>query len=79
MSGWTRTLHPAERQYLLDAARGYTATQSAKRHGVSYNTVTTSLANAKAALGAFNIAHAVALAMAFGEFGHHDVLGRKQP
>lgn len=68
-----RTLHPAERKYLLDAARGYTAQQTAKRHLVATSTVNTALKRAKAALNARNITHAVSLALAAGEFSHADV------
>lgn len=63
-----RRLHPAERRYMLDTARGFTAQQTAERHGVSRNTVNTSLKRAKAALGASNIAHAVALCIRYNEF-----------
>lgn len=72
-SGRTRALYPAERKYLLDAARGYTAQQTARRHLVSKNTVDTSLKRSKAALGARNITHAVSLALAAGEFTTEDV------
>lgn len=71
--GHVRTLYPAERKYLLDAARGYTAQQTAKRHLVSKNTVDTSLKRAKAALGARNITHAVSLALDTGEFTTEDL------
>lgn len=76
ISGRQRTLHPAERKYLLDAARGWTAAQSARMHGVSLNTVNSGLKRGKAALGAANITHAVALCLALGEFTGDDV--RKQ-
>lgn len=71
--GHIRTLYPAERKYLLDAARGYTAQQTARRHLVSKNTVDTSLKRAKAALGARNITHAVSLALDTGEFTTKDL------
>jgi DNA-binding CsgD family transcriptional regulator len=70
-----RALHPAERKYLLDAARGYTAQQTAKRYGVSTNTVNTALKHGKTALGARNIAHAVSLCLVLGEWAPSDVLG----
>lgn len=72
-SSHARALYPAERKYLLDAARGYTAQQTARRHLVSKNTVDTSLKRAKAALGARNITHAVSLALAAGEFTTEDL------
>ncbi|ALO79379.1 hypothetical protein [Streptomyces phage phiSAJS1] len=72
-SSHIRALYPAERKYLLDAARGYTAAQTAKRHLVSKNTVDTSLKRAKAALGARNITHAVSLALDTGEFTTKDL------
>ncbi len=70
-----RALHPAECKYVLDAARGLTAAETARKHGVSVNTVNSSLANAKEALFAHTIAHAVALALAFGEFTANDIGG----
>lgn len=73
MSSRKRALHPAERKYLLDAARGLTAAQSAHLHQVSVNSVNDSLKRGKAALGARNITHAVALCMALGEFSGSDV------
>ena len=71
--GHTRALHPAERRYLLDAARGLTAAESARKQQVTVNTVNTGLKRAKAALGARNITHAVALCLALGEFTAYDV------
>lgn len=70
-----RALYPVERMYLLEAARGLTAQQTAKKHDRSVNTVNTSLKSAKAALNADNIAHAVALAIVYGEFGRDEILG----
>lgn len=71
--GHARALHPAERKYLLDAARGLTAAESAAKQVVTVNTVNTGLKRAKAALGARNITHAVALCLALGEFTGYDV------
>lgn len=71
----TRMLTPKERLYLLDAARGLTAQQSAHRQGVSINTAVTMLTRAKAALGAVNITHAAALAVANGEINATDLRG----
>lgn len=65
--GRIRALTPTERLYLLDAARGYTAEQTARRQFRSINTVKTLLRNARAALGARTIAHAVALALTYGD------------
>ncbi|QBZ73526.1 helix-turn-helix DNA binding domain protein [Streptomyces phage Mischief19] len=73
MSGRQRSLYPAERRYMLDAARGLTAQQSARQHSVSVNTVNTTLKRAKLALGASNIAHAVALSFLYGEITKGDV------
>lgn len=67
------SLHPAERKYLLDAARGYTAQQTARRHLVSVNTVNTAFKRAKAKLDAGNITHAVSRALASGEFTSDDL------
>lgn len=73
MNGRTRALYPSERKYMLDAARGLTAAESARRHQVSTNTVNSGLKRGKAALGADNIAHAVALCLVLGEFTGDDV------
>lgn len=59
-------LTTCEKKYMLDAAIGLTAKQSARKHGVSLNTVHGSLTRAKAALGADNITHAAVLALMFG-------------
>lgn len=69
----TRTLHQAERKYLLAAARGLTAAETAAKYCVTVNTVNTGLKRAKAALKARNITHAVALCLALGEFTGYDV------
>jgi DNA-binding CsgD family transcriptional regulator len=71
-----RALYPAERRYVIDAANGYTTHQTAVRFGVSRSTVQTSLAHAKRALNAATIAHAVALALYFGEFAVTDIYDR---
>lgn len=76
MSGRPRILHPAERRYLLDAARGLTAHQSARLRGVSVNTVLGGLKRGKTTLNATNITHAVALSLAYGEFTSDDVRNR---
>ena len=75
VSDHMRTLHPTERKYLLDTARGLTAQQTARKHHVSINTVQASFKTSKKALGAINITHAVALCLVFGEFTHDDVRG----
>jgi len=68
-----RPLRPAERRYLMDAARGLTAQDSAIRRGVTRNTVNTALKHAKAELGARNITHAVVLCLRHGEFTMADL------
>jgi DNA-binding CsgD family transcriptional regulator len=69
-----RSLHPSERKYLLAAARGLTAQQTARHYSVSVNTVNTTLARAKAALDASNIVQAVVFALAYGDFTIPDTL-----
>lgn len=69
-----RALHPKERLYLLAAARGLTAAQTAAWYHVSVNTVNTTLARAKAALDAANITQAVVFALAYGDFTIPDTL-----
>lgn len=76
MSARARILHAAERRYLLDAARGLTARQSARLHGVSVNTVLGGLKRGKTALNATNITQAAVLALAYGEFTSDDVRNR---
>jgi DNA-binding CsgD family transcriptional regulator len=73
MSDLERVLAPRERVYLMDAARGFTAKQTAHRNGVTVNTVNTSLKRAKQALGASNITHAVVCALFVNEFGLKDL------
>lgn len=69
----TTSLTPVGRRYLLDAARGYTVAETAARHHVSANTVQSVLKYARKILRARNTAHAVALAMAIGEFDGFDL------
>jgi predicted DNA-binding protein (UPF0251 family) len=59
--------------YVLDAANGLSAKESAAHHGVSLHAVNNSLKSAKETLGATTIAHAVALAIKVGEFSKEDV------
>lgn len=72
-----RPLTPSERVYLRDAAKGLTAQQSADRRGVTVNTVLSMLKRAKAALGATNITHAVALAVTTGEIAITSPRGKR--
>lgn len=75
MSGTRRrALHPKERLYVLAAARGLTAAQTAAHYCVSVNTVNTTLARAKAALDADSITQAAVLALAYGDFTVADTL-----
>jgi DNA-binding CsgD family transcriptional regulator len=60
-------LTPKQHRYLLDAARGLSAKRSANLWGVSTNTVQQALNRARATLGADNIVHAVAIAIAESE------------
>lgn len=73
MTGHKRALHPAEQKYVLSAAQGLTAAETARKYDVSVHTVNTALASAKATLGARTIAHAVALALVHGDIAHGDV------
>lgn len=68
-----RPLRDHEREYILDAARGLTAAQSAKRRGKSVNSVTSGLATARFAIGADTTLHAVTLALAYGEIIIEDI------
>lgn len=70
-----RSLTPGERKYLLDAALGLTAQQSAHRWGVTVNTTNTMRVTARRALGAASIAHAVALAFLYGEITTDEIRG----
>jgi DNA-binding CsgD family transcriptional regulator len=72
-AGKMRALTPPERRYLLDMARGLSAYEVAERNHVSVHTVRSAMKTAKPALHARSIGHAIALAMAFGEFTAADV------
>lgn len=61
-----KLLTPCETKYLFDVAIGLTAKQSARKHGVTRNTVNGSLARARAALGADNAANAAVLGLVHG-------------
>lgn len=65
--GRTRLVTYREQIYLTDAANGLTASESARKRGVSVNTVNTMRRSAQLALGADNITHAVTLAIFHGE------------
>jgi DNA-binding CsgD family transcriptional regulator len=68
-----RPLSDAEVIYLLDAARGLSAAQSARLRQRSVNTVTSALQGARFALGADTTLHAVTLALAYGEISVEDI------
>lgn len=70
-----RPLTDFERQLMLDTARGLTADQSARSRGLSYHQVVEAQRKVRELLGASNAAHAVALAMAFGDIGFHEITG----
>lgn len=70
-----RLMTATEKRYVLDAAQGLTARQSAKKRGVSQNTVANMLRRAKFVMGAVNITHAAALAVANGEITAEELRG----
>lgn len=72
-----RMLTPLERQYILDAARGMTAQESADRRGVNVTTVRAMLARAKKAQGALNITHSAVLAFLHGDITADEVRNLK--
>ena len=73
-----RLLTGTEQMYVIDAARGLTARQSGERRNVSIHTVHSMLVRARRALGARNVAHAVALALIHGEITPADLKGTER-
>lgn len=68
-----RALQPHEARYLVDAARGFTASQSASIRKRSVNTVISGLRTARYALGAATTTQAVALALFHSEITLADI------
>lgn len=68
-----RTLTARQRQVLLHAANGNTNQQIAAWLGISPDTVNSILGNAYRTLGASDRAQAVAIALAIGELGVHQI------
>lgn len=70
----SRTLTARQRQVLLLAANGNTNTQIGRRLGLSRPTIDRHLAAAYRTLGASDRAQAVAIALAVGELGVHQIV-----
>lgn len=62
----TKPLTGIQRVFLLDAAMGLTAAESARKHGCGVDNVSHALKAARAKLGARNTAHAVGLVLTDG-------------
>lgn len=62
----TEPLTNVQLVFLLDAAKGLTAAESARRYGVTEDTVRNALKAVRRKLGALSTTHAVALALARG-------------
>lgn len=62
-----------QREVLVLLANGNTAQQAADRLGVAVSTVRTTVTRILRALNASSIAHAVAIALAIGEIGVHQI------
>lgn len=70
----SKPLTGVQKVFLLDAACGLTAAESARRHHATEDTVRNGLKAARRKLGALSTTHAVALAMARGDLNHTVVL-----
>lgn len=66
-------LAPRRRQLLVLKANGLTNQQAADRMGITKNTAESMLSIILRQLGADNITHAVAIGLAIGEIGNHEV------
>lgn len=70
----TQPLTPRQAEFLTHRANGHSNQQIAQHHGLSINTVKTTLRHAYQRLGANDSAHAVALALAAGELSAHQIV-----
>lgn len=68
-----RQLSARERDCIMDAARGFTAQQSADRLATSVNIVNIIRQSAQRVLGGRNITHTVVLALINGDFTTDDL------
>lgn len=68
-----RSLTPRQREILALAANGYTNQQIGTLLGVSWQNANRILGKAYRRLGANDRAHAVAIALAVGELGVHEI------
>lgn len=66
-------LTPRERRILVLKANGYMDQQAADKTGVSVRTVTKALERVYRKLGVHGAVHAVAVAIAIGEIGIHEI------
>lgn len=74
----TRGMSYMEKQIMLDAARGLTAQQSAKKHGCTLVTMQERRRLLRQRLDARNIAHAVALTIAYGYITREEIMEGSQ-
>lgn len=72
-----RALSEGERKYVLAAAQGLTAQQTADRLGVTVNVVNEAYKRLKPVLGAKNITHLAVLALLNGDITEEEVRGPK--
>jgi hypothetical protein len=72
-----RPLTASERGLVLDAARGLTAAQSGKKRGLTIYQVYEVQKKLRRLMGAETLPHLVALAMAYGDIGHFEIIDRK--
>lgn len=70
----TKPLTGVQRVFLLDAAMGLTAAESARKHEQTEDTARNALKAARRKLGALSTTHAVALGLSLGIISYTDVL-----
>jgi DNA-binding NarL/FixJ family response regulator len=70
----TKPLTGIQRMFLLDAACGLTAAESARKHHTNEDTARNALKAARRKLGALSTTHAVALSLSLDIISYADVL-----
>ena len=70
----TKTLTGIQKVFLMDAARGLTAAESARKHHTNEDTARNALKAVRQKLGALNTTHAVVLSLHLGLIGYPDHL-----
>jgi len=74
---WYRPLTGMERAVVLDAARGLTAAQSGQKRGLTMHQVYELHKRLRNDTGAKSLPNLVALAIASGDIGFHEIVNEK--